>query len=552
MPIQLIDSHSILMRSHEIARGNPEHTKHESVSQSQAVIWNFVTLVLLSLLIVSVQAGVPGSNHLAETGSALGLPGQIALENSSVEILFFYDPSCSECQQVLSFLPGFITSHPNVTVMYHDISSSHEIHDLFHQYRDRYHSPYSSVPAIFVGQRGLSGYDEITADLDNAVREAAADQPSPLAIDPKDKVPSNDTIGFGSPYPTPHMIPAGMNSTVELLFFYNPNCHECQQVLSFLPGLLASYPMVNVTSHDIFNNPENHQLFQKLNERYNRPFSEVPAIFVGDRELVGFDEISMDLEVAIQSAGRNQTPLLPLDEPVTPDTIDHGPTTKSTILTIPVIITAAIVDGFNPCAFAVLTFLLITIIVQQSRKQVLAVGSVYIVAVFIFYFLSGLGLFTLVQVSGMSRLFSIIAAVLALIAGLLMIRDAFNVNSPVLAIPESKKKVIDQYITNVTLPVAFILGILVGIFELPCTGGIYLAILSLLSQSMTLSAGIPLLLLYNVFFIVPLIVVLARVYWGLPPERFRAFHAEHRMAVRLCMAALMIGIAAFLLYSVFS
>ncbi len=205
------------------------------------------------------------------------------------------------------------------------------------------------------------------------------------------------------------------------------------------PGLLDPI-QCQCHSHDIFNNPENHQLFQKLNERYNRPFSEVPAIFVGDRELVGFDEISMDLEVAIQSAGRNQTPLLPLDEPVTPDTIDHGPTTKSTILTIPVIITAAIVDGFNPCAFAVLTFLLITIIVQQSRKQVLAVGSVYIVAVFIFYFLSGLGLFTLVQVSGMSRLFSIIAAVLALIAGLLMIRDAFNVNSPVLAIPESKKR----------------------------------------------------------------------------------------------------------------
>ena len=56
----------------------------------------------------------------------------------------------------------------------------------------------------------------------------------------------------------------------------------------------------------------------------------------------------------------------------------------------------------------------------------------------------------------------------------------------ILAIPESKKPVIERYIKTATLPAAFVLGVLVGIFELPCTGGIYLAILSLMSNTMTL------------------------------------------------------------------
>jgi hypothetical protein len=33
-------------------------------------------------------------------------------------------------------------------------------------------------------------------------------------------------------------------------------------------------------------------------------------------------------------------------------------------------------------------------------------------------------------------------------------------------------------------------------------------------------------------------------------RRFSAFQARHKVAVRLCMAALMIGIAAFLLFTV--
>jgi cytochrome c biogenesis protein CcdA len=217
-------------------------------------------------------------------------------------------------------------------------------------------------------------------------------------------------------------------------------------------------------------------------------------------------------------------------------------------LTVPMIITAALIDGINPCAFAVLIFLLLSILSMESKRRILVVGSAYIGAVFVFYFLSGLGLFTLVQISGVSRWFSIIAAGLALAAGLLTLRDAFSSTAgPLMAIPVSTKGILDRYIKKSTIPAALVLGVLVGMFELPCTGGIYLAILSMLSGSMTLAAGIPLLLLYNLVFVLPLVLILGIVYFGVAPEKLESWRVDKKRAIRVLMGLLMIGLGAFLL-----
>jgi cytochrome c biogenesis protein CcdA len=182
----------------------------------------------------------------------------------------------------------------------------------------------------------------------------------------------------------------------------------------------------------------------------------------------------------------------------------------------------------------------------------LLVGTIYIIAVFIFYFLSGLGIFAIVQVSGISRIFSVIAASLAILFGLITIRDAFfGDKGAFLAIPESRKGVIDAYVKKGSLPAAFVLGILVGMFELPCTGGIYLAILSLLSHQGTITAGLPYLLLYNVIFVLPLVAILLIISFGIPPERLNQWRLEHRMIVRLIMGAVMIGIGAFIIAELF-
>jgi cytochrome c biogenesis protein CcdA len=229
--------------------------------------------------------------------------------------------------------------------------------------------------------------------------------------------------------------------------------------------------------------------------------------------------------------------------PATVTVPDPGCSTDATRITIPLVIASALIDSINPCAFSVLIFLLISIVTLENRRGILMVGGVYIAAVFIFYLLSGFGLFTLVSLSGFSRALSLIGATVAVVLGVISVLDVLrNRDEFLLVIPASKKEQIERYISTASLPAAFVLGIFVGIFELPCTGGIYLAILGLMSRNYTLMEGLPYLVLYNFIFVLPLILILLLVSYGVAPERANVWRVRHRRTLRLIVGLAMIAI----------
>jgi cytochrome c biogenesis protein CcdA len=59
-----------------------------------------------------------------------------------------------------------------------------------------------------------------------------------------------------------------------------------------------------------------------------------------------------------------------------------------------------------------------------------------------------------------------------------------------------------------TIPAAFLLGVFVGMCEFPCTGGPYLMVLGLLHDQTTYWSGVIYLLIYNLIFVSPLVVIL--------------------------------------------
>jgi len=336
---------------------------------------------------------------------------------------------------------------------------------------------------------------------------------------------------------------------VTVYFFYNEYCGECQKSLTFMEGFSQRHSEVIIHSFDIANNPDNQQLFQQFNDRYGVPLSPVPAVFTGEWEIMGNDNIQAHLDEIVTAEEANLTSGAPFALPQIPSFSVNGVQE----LTVPIVVTAALVDGLNPCALAVLLFLLVTIVSVGSRKRMVQVGLTYIGAVFLFYFISGLGVFAFVQVSGIPRIFSTVAAAIAIVVGLVMIKEAaYPGKGLLLAIPDSKKDTITRYIHESTLPAAFVLGILVGVFELPCTGGIYLAILSMITSKMTSAAGISLLVLYNIAFVIPLLVTLAVVYFGIPPERLENWRNEQRFMIRLVMGLFMIGIGIIVLWTTYS
>ena len=342
----------------------------------------------------------------------------------------------------------------------------------------------------------------------------------------------------------------GQVQPICIYLFYGQGCPHCERVKPVIDDLAVKYPQVQLKAYEIYFNATNQEMFKEFLQRYGVAEEGVPTLFIGDRALVGETAIRTQLEERI--AWYTDTPT------VCPATFvktgglpyDLSPS-KPVDLTVPSILAAAAIDSVNPCAFAVLIFLLAYLTSLGERPRIAAVGSTYIATVFVVYFVAGLGLLTVVQQTGLTGIVFTFAAVVAIIAGIINIaevllkREVFT-----LAIPGSQKDAIDRYIRKASVPSAIILGGVVSMVELPCTGGIYLAILGLLGDRMTLAEGIPYLLLYNLIFVLPLILILIIMYWGDTSERLEAFRAGNKRWVRLVMGIVMVALGAAMLTGV--
>ena len=293
---------------------------------------------------------------------------------------------------------------------------------------------------------------------------------------------------------------------------------------------------------EVYHNSTNQETFAVMSRQYGISSTGVPTLFIGTTAMVGDTDIKNRFEATIL-AERERIASCTTTTPETVAAPDPTCSPSTLQLTIPMVVASALIDSINPCAFSVLIFLLISIVALENRRRIIMVGGVYITAVFIFYLLSGLGLFTIVSLSGFSRVLSLIGASVAVVLGVISVLDVLrNRDEFLLAIPSSKKEQIERYISSASLPAAFALGIFVGIFELPCTGGIYLAILGLMSRSYTLMEGLPYLILYNFIFVLPLILILLLVAYGVSPERANEWRVRHRRTLRLIVGLAMIAL----------
>ena len=193
-------------------------------------------------------------------------------------------------------------------------------------------------------------------------------------------------------------------------------------------------------------------------------------------------------------------------------------------LTVPTVLGAGVLDGLNPCAFALLvlfatyTLTLVNSVTSSgsptalARRRLLGAGSLYVGAVWITYLLIGLGLFTFLSWLGEDHLITRIAAVLALVMALWMVKDILLPGwGPALAAPHATHGWMHRAMERGGLGGMMLAGVLVGICTVPCSGAIYLDIVAVLHASGGGTTGLALLALYNLAYIVPLVVLLAAV-----------------------------------------
>ena len=213
--------------------------------------------------------------------------------------------------------------------------------------------------------------------------------------------------------------------------------------------------------------------------------------------------------------------------------------------TLGTVVATAAIDSINPCAIGVLILMISVMLAgKQSTKKMLLLGSLYISSVLAVYLLAGVGLtyyFSTLPLA-LAEYISIAVGVLIIFAGLVEIKDFFWYGRWFsLTIHGAFAKKIHNYASKTTIFGVIFLGAFVSAVELPCTGAPYLAIITLLSQNFDLTAFM-LLVLYNIVFVFPLIIILLLVASGVKLHEIKKWKQANRPFMRLLIGLMLVGL----------
>ncbi len=230
---------------------------------------------------------------------------------------------------------------------------------------------------------------------------------------------------------------------------------------------------------------------------------------------------------------------------------------------------SGLIDGINPCAFAVIVFFISFLAVYgYSRAEIVVVGSAYCLGVFVAYVLIGMGILrALYALSGfylaMKVFYYLMAAACFAFAGLsvrdyLLYKKTGSAEGFALQLPQALKLKINRVMGLLRhkdgsmgmgrlFTAAFAVGLMVSVIEAVCTGQVYVPTLAYIMKDPSLRAkAFAYLLLYNLMFIVPLVVVFAVSLAGCSSERVGGFFKRRLGAAKLLLAALFTALGVLL------
>ena len=356
--------------------------------------------------------------------------------------------------------------------------------------------------------------------------------------------------------------PAAADAT-PIIYFYTEGCSECQAVDLYLTSLESKY---NVTIYKKFDalDEAGVGIRAALDEQYQVPVSQrgvAPTIFVGDHAFVREKAIKDGLEDALRSSTALSRQHLLHAYTAAEKGGGSEPTDVFKTFSVLTVIGAGLLDGINPCAFATLIFFISYLIMRsKSRRDILFVGLAFALGVFIAYLAAGLGLYQLVSRAtwffALSKWFYLAIGIFAGVIAVLSVRDAWHarhgdLGDMTLQLPERNKDMIhrlirDQAHTGFVATSAFLVAFPVSLFEFMCTGQTYLpTIVLIFSQSVLKQRAALLLVIYNLLFVLPLVLITVIAELGVTSDHLVTWLKRNAAPVKAATAMLFVALAGF-------
>ena len=469
-----------------------------------------------------------------------------------VRMVLFHSGKSQHAMGIIEGLLPILREVYPIDVRLYDVDVSGN-YPLLEALAEKYGRKESRLPVIFVGEDVIAGEGEIWENLESTVAKYEA-------------------LG-GSEFPQfPQMGRREgtrmLSHPVYMAYCYQRGCPLCDRVDSLISDLTARYRGLVVSEIDI-DTPEGKILNESMSERMGVPEIKrltAPSVFFPEDVLVGEEITASALEGLIKKYEALQQmgpPWNLADEERNLAEVRIVERFKT--LELPTVLAAGLIDGVNPCAFATLIFFISYLtFVGRGRREILLVGIAFSLAIFVTYFLVGLGFLRVLQsvsaIPVVGRFLYLAAVGLALVLGAISFYDYIlcrrgRSSDILLKMPAFLKNQVRGIIrkearVNRYILAAVATGFVVSFLELACTGQVYLPTILFVSRAQEFRANaIGYLAIYNTMFIIPLLAVFSLVYFGTGSERLSILFQRHIPWVKLATSLVFFVLAGALCLS---
>jgi cytochrome c biogenesis protein CcdA len=359
----------------------------------------------------------------------------------------------------------------------------------------------------------------------------------------------------------------------KLTIFSSPGCHNCIHIeKEIMPAIETEFKDSLRIEYRNVDDIENYKLLLSLKEEYQSKIRDIlPVFYFEGRFINGKGDVKKNLEKLLAGPAAGVKPIVEILPRI--DLIK-----RFNNFTLPAIIAVGLIDGINPCAVTVIVFFISFLTFQGYRKREIAViGLVFILSVYLTYVLIGLGIFEfLYKLQGfwlLTKTLNIIVGIISIIFSTYALYDFIkyrktkSTDDLLLSLPQSIKNQIHRVIgscyrirTGANNPVirkplirlaisALATGFLVSILEAVCVAKIYLPTIVFVLKTTNLKLkALSYLLLYNLLFVVPLLIIFCFALTGTTAERFQKILKGHLGLVKILMGVMFLGMGVFLIW----
>jgi len=488
-----------------------------------------------------------------------------------VRLIYFYAVDCEHCRVVEAEVLEPLSEEygAQLEIAYLEIGDP-DNYEFLIQAEDKFavSAEERGIPTLIIGEQVLIGEDSIRDQLESLIEAAVGQgglgwpdipglQVENLDSDQLTLETGEESAGVcvgdedaACSAPTP----------VWAAYFYQVGCQECSRAEADIQYIRALHPQLTIEEFNIY---DDAALAQWLAERAGRVEDlYTPALFIGAEMLIGPEEITpQNLTMLIERYSEDGAPRIWRD--FDPDTMEQGLIERFRSFGPLTVVFAGLVDGLNPCAFATLIFF-VSYLTLSGRKgrDALMVGAAFTLGVFLAYLVIGLGFYKVLDmlgnlltvlrqwVYGLTAVGCLVLAVFSFLDFLKAHRG--DIGDMSLNLPHTLRMRINAVIRKGRHARAFVIGafftgIIISFLELACTGQVYLPTIIFLSGVSELRGrAVGYLVLYNLLFILPLVVVFVMAYYGTTSKDLTLFLQRRAAWVKLSMTALFSSLGVWL------